>query len=71
MVQAGIKKANGTSFAAPVMAGLVTCLWQAHPNLTAKEVIELVRQSGDRAEFPDNIYGYGIPDIWKAYESIK
>ena len=59
-----LTKANGTSFAAPVMSGLVTCLWQAHPNLTAKEVIELVRQSGDRAEFPDNIYGYGIPDIW-------
>ena len=44
------------------------CLWQACPELTAKEVMELVRRSGDRADFPDNIYGYGVPDMWKAYQ---
>lgn len=60
-------KANGTSFSSPIMCGMVTCLWQAHPELTAKELIELVRKSGDRAAFPDNIYGYGVPDMWKAY----
>ena len=64
-------KANGTSFSSPIMCGMVTCLWQAHPELTAKELIELVRKSGDRAAFPDNIYGYGVPDIWKAYENIR
>ncbi len=37
----------------------------------SKEIIELVRRSGDRAVFPDNIYGYGIPDLWKAYQSTK
>lgn len=62
-------KANGTSFASPIMCGMVACLWQACPTLTAKEVINLVRQAGDRAEFPDNIYGYGIPDMWKAYQN--
>ena len=51
-------RANGTSFSSPIMCGMVTCLWQACPTLTAKEVIELVRRSGDRAGFPDNIYGY-------------
>ena len=66
-----LKKANGTSFASPVMAGMVACLWQALPQLAAKEVIELVRQSGNRANYPDNIYGYGIPDMWKAYESAQ
>lgn len=61
--------ANGTSFASPIMCGMVTCLWQACPTLTAQEVIELVRRSGDRADYPDNIYGYGVPDLWKAYNS--
>ena len=61
-------KANGTSFSSPIMCGMVTCLWQACPTLTAKEVIALVRRSGDRAGFPDNIYGYGVPDMWKAYQ---
>lgn len=50
---------------------MVTCLWQACPQLTAKEIIELVRQSGDRIDFPDNIYGYGVPDLWKAYQSVS
>lgn len=64
-------RANGTSFSSPIMCGMVTCLWQACPTLTAKEVIELVRRSGDRAVFPDNIYGYGVPDMWKAYNDYK
>lgn len=63
--------ANGTSFATPVMCGMVACLWQARPELTAKQIITLVRQSGDRADFPDNIYGYGIPDLWKAYQKAQ
>lgn len=64
-------RANGTSFSSPIMCGMVTCLWQACPTLAAKEVIELVRRSGDRAGFPDNIYGYGVPDMWKAYNDYK
>lgn len=64
-------RANGTSFSSPIMCGMVTCLWQACPTLTAKEVIELVRRSGDRAGFPDNIYGYGVPDMWKACNDYK
>lgn len=64
-------KVNGTSFSSPIMCGMVACLWQARPELTAKEIIELVRLSGDRTDFPDNIYGYGIPDMWKAYSTVK
>ena len=66
-----LRKASGTSFASPILCGMVTCLWQACPQLTAKEIIELVRQSGDRIDFPDNIYGYGVPDLWKAYQSVS
>lgn len=67
-----LRMANGTSFSSPILCGMVTCLWQACPQLTAKEVIELVRRVGDRVAFPDNIYGYGVPDMWKAYqETVK
>jgi hypothetical protein len=65
-----ILRANGTSFSSSIMCGMVTCLWQACPQLTAKELISLVRNSGDRSAYPDNIYGYGVPDMWKAYQSI-
>jgi len=64
-----VGKANGTSFASPIMCGMVACLRQACPQLTAKQMIELVRQVGDRVDFPDNIYGYGVPDLWKAYQT--
>ena len=64
-------KANGTSFSSPIMCGMVTSLWQACPDLTAKEIIRIVRQAGDRSGFPDNIYGYGVPDMWKAYQTYK
>lgn len=63
-----VSEANGTSFASPTMCGLVACLWQACPELTANQLIELVKRSGDRYDRPDNIFGYGIPDVWKAYK---
>ena len=50
---------------------MVACLWQACPDLTAKEVIELVRRVGDRADNPDNIYGYGVPDLWRALQQYR
>lgn len=66
-----LRRANGTSFSSPIMCGMVACLWQSCPQLTAKQIIELVRKSGDRADFPNNIYGYGIPDLWKAYSTVN
>lgn len=64
-------RANGTSFAAPVMCGMVASLWSALPNLTAKQIMSLVRRSADRYDYPDNVFGYGIPNFWKAYEMGK
>ena len=57
----------GTSFSTPIVAGLVACLWQALPNKTALEIINLVRQTSSQSQEPDNIYGYGIPNFWRAY----
>ncbi len=57
----------GTSFAAPVVCGLAACLWQALPEKTALEIMELIRQTGDNRDHPNNIYGYGLPNFWRAY----
>jgi subtilisin family serine protease len=64
-------KANGTSFSCPVTAGMVACLWQALPQKTAKEIIEIVRQNGDNYTTPDNVFGYGFPNYWQAYIKNK
>ena len=57
----------GTSFATPIISGMIACLWQALPSKSAKEIISLVRQSGDNCGMPNNIMGYGIPNFWDAY----
>ena len=62
---------NGTSFSAPLIAGMVACLWQALPNKTAKQIIKLVKLASDNQQHPDNVYGYGVPDFWKAYQTGK
>lgn len=59
---------NGTSFSSPIFCGLATCLWQACPWLKVDELIELIRKSSDRYEYPDNVFGYGVPNVWKAYQ---
>lgn len=62
---------SGTSFASPLVCGMVACLWQALPDKTAHEIIDIVRRSADNYATPDNIFGYGIPDFWKAYQENK
>ena len=57
----------GTSFSAPVVCGLVACLWQSFPRMSAIDIISLVRKSSDNYATPDNIYGFGIPNFWRAY----
>lgn len=66
-----IAQQNGTSFASPLVAGAVACLWQALPDKTACELIELIRRSGDRYQWPDNIYGYGIPDFGRILDNER
>ena len=58
----------GTSFSAPIVCGLTACLWQALRGMTAKQVIELIRQCSSNYDHPDNIYGYGMPNFWRAYQ---
>lgn len=58
-----IGTANGTSFSSPIMAGMVACLWQAFPNKTNAEIMQLIKQSAHLYSNPNNQFGYGIPDF--------
>lgn len=66
-----VRTANGTSFSTPILCGAVACLWQAYPERRPADIIEAVRQAGNNAAHPDNIYGYGVPDMMKAFELLK
>lgn len=66
-----VETADGTSFACPTLTGAMACLWQSCPEATPIELILALRQSSDRSSSPDEVYGYGIPDLWKAYLLLK
>lgn len=66
----GLARGSGTSFSSPVMAGSVATLWQAFPELPAREMIHMVRQSGDRYKNPDATYGFGTPNMLSSYHAI-
>ena len=61
-----ITSSQGTSFSGPIIAGLAACLRQAHPKRSNIDIIQAVRLSADQYNFPDDEYGYGIPDAGKA-----
>lgn len=65
-----VSSGNGTSFSSPITAGMVTCLWQAHPDKRNTEIMEAIQMSGSLAENPNNQLGYGIPDYTMAHDMI-
>ena len=62
-----VRQGNGTSLSAPVITGLVACLWQANRSATSRQIVNAVKESSDRYTHPDNDYGYGIPDFSLAH----
>ncbi|MCB4800192.1 S8 family serine peptidase [Neotamlana laminarinivorans] len=62
-----ISTASGTSFSSPILAGGIACLWQALPSKTPEEIMQLVRQSASQYATPDYFLGYGIPNLYNAY----
>jgi subtilisin family serine protease len=62
---------DGTSFSAPTVAGLAACLWQAFPLLKNTELIKLIKESSSRHQQPDVQQGYGIPDMFNAYNKAN
>jgi serine protease AprX len=65
-----VSTSNGTSFSSPIMAGVIACFWQAFPNKTNFEIMDLIRKSADRFNNPTDQYGYGIPDFEAAYNQV-
>ena len=58
-----ITTASGTSFSGPIMAGMVASFWQAVPNKTNSEIVQLIKESAHLFSNPTATLGYGIPDF--------
>ena len=61
---------TGTSFAAPLVAGLAAGLLQAVPHARPMQVIEAIRLSGSRAANPDTLQGWGVPCATRALAEL-
>jgi subtilisin family serine protease len=61
----------GTSLSAPVITGFAACLMQAHPELTNKELFDLIEKSAHLYPFGNNYVGYGVPTASRALALAK
>jgi subtilisin family serine protease len=61
----GWQTEDGTSFAAPMVAGAAAWLWTVRPDLDASQVAEILRESARDVGLPgyDTATGYGILDM--------
>lgn len=61
---------NGTSYSAPVMTGAVACLVGAYPNAKARDLYQVIRESGNQYLAQDDMLGSGIPDFNLAFHLL-
>lgn len=66
----GVSTGNGTSYASPIIAGMMACFLQAAKdkgeNVTLNDLFQLVFESASKYYNPTEKMGYGIPDFEKA-----
>ena len=66
-----ISSLNGTSFSAPLVAGLAAGLIQSNPTKNNFQVIDALRRSGNQQDKPDNFLGWGIPNFDRAFNLLN
>ncbi len=62
----GYTTSSGTSFSSPLTAGGAALAMERDPALTANQLLERIKRTGNRADFPDNDFGYGLFDAAQA-----
>ena len=64
-------RASGTSFAAPIVAGVASLMMSKDPTLSGEEVAQIIRQTADDVDVPgvDQYSGHGIVNANKALEA--
>lgn len=58
----GYERADGTSFAAPMVAAVACQILQVNDELTPMEVREVLRSTASQSASPDNLLGWGLID---------
>jgi serine protease AprX len=69
--EASVGRASGTSFSCPVLSGISACVKQAVFAADYNQIITAMHLSGNMANNPDSLYGYGIPDMEKVISILQ
>jgi len=62
---------EGTSFSTPIITGIAAGIMQYDSTLTAREIKEIINQSGNYYPFGNNYLGYGIPRCSAILQILK
>ncbi len=65
-IDSSVGVSNGTSFSAPLIAGLAAGLIQTYPRHTAQQIRQAILKSGNKFTAPDMLRGFGLPNYTKA-----
>lgn len=68
----GTDQLSGTSFSAPVVSGAVALLAEAFPNLTARQIVQILMETADDLGTAgvDSVYGRGRLNVGRAFQPI-
>lgn len=68
----GVDQLSGTSFSAPVVSGAIALLAEAFPNLSARQLVQLLLDSADDlgSSGVDSAYGHGRVNVGRAFQPV-
>lgn len=66
-----VVRGSGTSFACPILAGMIAGVWQANPTLTAQQIIQALSSTSSLPSTPTSSLGYGLPNFTGANTFAK
>ncbi|NOY76796.1 MAG: S8 family serine peptidase [Calditrichaeota bacterium] len=67
----GFTRSSGTSFSCPLTAGVSALILSAYPELKPMQVRDALRNTANNAKYPNNLYGWGLIDAYKALQYAK
>ena len=70
-VDFGLTDGTGTSYSAPLVAGLLAGLVQCYPQKDYREIRDILLKSAHRCHNPDNSFGHGVPHFLHAVNAAQ
>ncbi len=64
------RTSSGTSFSCPLTAGAAALLWEMIPPASNMEIFNALKITANNASSPNNQYGWGIIDVYAAFEYL-